>query len=493
MRNQTNVRWTALTRRAAILAAALCAAAACAVEVKVDFSKEVGPVKPMHAVGQPPILGQRDFQLFRLLKEAGVPYSRLHDIGITRPHMVDIPNIFRNFDADENDPASYDFYFTDRMMEALIRNNVEPWFRLGVSIENYCKEKAYYIYPPKDYAKWARICEHVIRHYTEGWADGYRWKITHWEIWNEPDNRKDLIENQQWRGTFPQFCELYAVASRHLKAKFPHLKIGGYGSCGYRLLSTPEEKRDNDMYHRVQCLYDFLAFAKNEKLPLDFFSYHSYLAPSDTVSHVAIARKALDDAGYTHTELSLNEWLPVPTRKTLGTATQAANVCAEMLGLQRTPLDSAMIYDARCGIGIFSPLFNPFDYKPHKAYYAFKAFNELYRRKTEVQSSSSDPWRTWVVAARGEKDGAVVIAHTGDDEVPLALDIIGRAGARPSLRDMGGRNKLRPSPCGGVVREYRITDETRTNEIVPLPATLPPHSFLVMIVTANGHDYAGND
>ena len=70
-----------------------------------------------------------------------------------------------------------------------------------------------------------------------------------------------------------------------------------------------------------------------------------------------------------------------------------------------------MIYDARCNIGIFSPLFNPFDYRPHKAYYAFKAFNELYTRKTEVKSSSSDPWRTWVVAARGEKDGAVVIAH----------------------------------------------------------------------------------
>ena len=99
MRNQAGVRSTALTRTAAILAAALCAAA-CAVEVKVDFSKEVGPVKPMHAVGQPPILGQRDFQLFRLLKEAGVPYARLHDLGIWA-RLVDIPHVFPNFDADE--------------------------------------------------------------------------------------------------------------------------------------------------------------------------------------------------------------------------------------------------------------------------------------------------------------------------------------------------------------------------------------------------------
>ena len=89
-----------------------------------------------------------------------------------------------------------------------------------------------------------------------------------------------------------------------------------------------------------------------------------------------------------------------------------------------------------------------------------------------TSTSSSDPWRTWVVAARGEKDGAVVIAHTGDDEVPLSLDLC-------------GRNKLRPSPCGGVVRECRITDETRTNKIVPLPSTLPPHSFLVVTVDYN--------
>ena len=90
----------ALTERAAILAAACCALTASAVEVKVDLAKDVRPVKPMHAVGQPPLLGLRDYQLFRLLKEAGVPYARLHDLGI-RARLVDIPHVFPNFDADE--------------------------------------------------------------------------------------------------------------------------------------------------------------------------------------------------------------------------------------------------------------------------------------------------------------------------------------------------------------------------------------------------------
>ena len=52
-------------------------------------------------------------------------------------------------------------------------------------------------------------------------------------------------------------------------------------------------------------------------------------------------------------------------------------MAAELIVLQNGPCDTAMIYDARCGTGNYSPLFNPFTYKPHKAYFAFVAFNEL--------------------------------------------------------------------------------------------------------------------
>lgn len=69
-------------------------------------------MKPVHGIGQPPITcGTAQF---RFLADAGIPFSGLHDVG---GHFggsyVDKPNIFRDFDADENDPASYDFAFTD--------------------------------------------------------------------------------------------------------------------------------------------------------------------------------------------------------------------------------------------------------------------------------------------------------------------------------------------------------------------------------------------
>ncbi len=49
--------------------------------ISVDFTKTVRAMKPVHAIGQPPIMGWSDDSLFHFLTEAGIPYSRLHDTG----------------------------------------------------------------------------------------------------------------------------------------------------------------------------------------------------------------------------------------------------------------------------------------------------------------------------------------------------------------------------------------------------------------------------
>ena len=48
-----------------------------------------------------------DWSMMHYLKEAGIPYSRLHDVGgwLGGGLYVDIPNLFPDFDADENDPG----------------------------------------------------------------------------------------------------------------------------------------------------------------------------------------------------------------------------------------------------------------------------------------------------------------------------------------------------------------------------------------------------
>lgn len=435
--------------------------------VTVDFSREVGPVKPMHGVGQPPMVGAlAGWSMMHYLKEAGIPYARLHDVGdcFGGGLYVDIPNLFPDFDADENDSANYRFAYTDSLMKALEANGVEPFFRLGVSIEPFVMRgyPAVNINPPRDYAKWARICEHVIRHYTEGWADGFRMKIDYWEIWNEPENYADPKDNCMWRGDWKSYVEFYGVTATYLKAKFPHLKIGGYGSCGFyagvgsdRVAAANSSPR---MEYFVECFCSFLSAVRDNKWPLDFFSFHSYSAPAEALRQVRFADENLTAYGFTadRCERIFNEWLPYVKQENLGTALQAAGIAAELIGLQNGPCDVACIYDAKCGVGPYSPLFNPMTCKPHKAYYALKYFNELYRMGRAVEATSRDS-RLAVAAAVGEKGGAVFAANDSDETVPFSLDA-------------GG---MRVASC-------RITDGTHIDVEAPVPSELPPHAFVLL-------------
>ena len=127
-------------------------------KLNVDFNSVSGKIRPLHSVGQPPWLGV-DGKYLHYLTDANIPYSRLHDMGgaYGGSIYVDIPNIFRDFDADPENPDSYDFAFTDNLITKMYENKIEPIYRLGVTIENYIHIKRYFTFPPKDYQKWAKI------------------------------------------------------------------------------------------------------------------------------------------------------------------------------------------------------------------------------------------------------------------------------------------------------------------------------------------------
>ena len=463
------------------ITALLAVATAFAVEFKIDFANELGPVKPVNGVGQPPMIGQlRDWSMFHYLKEAGIPFSRLHDVGgwFAGGLYVDVPNIFRDFDADENDPKNYTFSFTDSLLQGLEKNGVEPFFRLGVTIENFVyyfgdnRYPARHCYPPKDFAKWARICEHIIRHYTEGWAKGFRMKITYWEIWNEPDNDGRYWLSPLWQGSWDDFIRFYGVAGPYLKSKFPHLKIGAYGSCGFYAGvgsdNVPAANSSPRMESFVTCAKKFLAAVRDNKWPLDFFSYHSYSAPDEAMRQVRYADELLNSYGFTREkcERIYNEWLPYVHHDNLGSALQGAGVASELIELQNGPCDLACIYDARCGVGAYAPLFNPMTYKPHKAYYAFTAFNELRKCGTAVKVNVTNAAKGFhVTAAKGATGAAVMLANDSDKPIEVSGDF-------------------------GAYRvvSARLTDATQTDATVEVPeeltATLPPHSFGVVLLSA---------
>ena len=411
-------------------------------KINVNFENIQGKIKRMHAVGQPPFTGgfaKLDFTPMQILKDANIPFSRLHDVGgaFGGNRYVDIPNIFRNFDADENDPASYDFAFTDELIKALVEYGVEPYFRLGVTIENQCHIKAYRIYPPKDYDKWARVCEHIIRHYNEGWADGFHFNIRYWEIWNEPENRDDPKLNQMWRGTAEQYYELYDVASKHLKKCFgDKIKVGGYGACGfYGIFGTPEKygvntkKREGERYissketYRINFFYGFLEYIKKHGSPIDFFSWHTY----GTVDVVSVEADFVDgvlcEYGFGDIETHLNEWnLSHDRMKNTASSFASANTMAMMIALQHKKTDMLMYYDARyVAASAYGGFYDLATFKPSCVYYSFKAFGELYTLGNEVECTPSKDGIYAVAARNGDKKSVVISNILDDAEIELNL------------------------------------------------------------------------
>jgi len=422
-------------------------------DIRVNVSDTVGKIKEVNGVGQPPFVGGLRFPLFHYLTEAGIPYSRLHDLGFYQGgRLVDIHCIFRNFDADPADPASYDFIFTDKLMAALVEANVEPYFRLGVTIENYADVKAYNIHPPKDNMQWARICEGIIRHYTEGWADGFHYNIKYWEIWNEPDSAPTCPPSMMWTGTKEQYFELYTVASKHLKKCFPHLKIGGYASCGFYAI-TEKETTERKKYF-ITFFEEFLAWVKREGAPLDFFSWHTYDRSIENIrTQARYAREMLDRAGFTETETSCNEWNCAHDLKYRGTALHAALTEAVMLLFQDEPVDTAMFYDARLGASEYGGLFDPMKWTPLPSYYSYMAFNELSKRKEQVKVEL-DRSDVFAVAASDGETAALVIANPEAEETPLAISGLGE------------------------ILSCRVIDADRTWEECAVPETLKPETVL---------------
>ena len=301
---------------------------------------------PRHKHGQ----DQRVSNLY-WFKEAGIPYQRTHDTslcsGYGYAHVIDVHAIFPNFDADAYDEKNYDFDITDYYLSVCELAEVKTFYRLGSNIEHWVKK--YNTLPPKDFKKWAIICEHIIRHYTEGWANGFKYDIEYWEIWNEPDlddAEPDLSKHKTWGGTKEQFFEFYHVAATHLKEQFPHLKIGGPA-----------------LAFRVEWGKEFI---RQLKAPLDFFSWHCYHYDVKEFANLFYEwRKTLDEYGYAKTESICNEWNYVcgwdgdkwihtlQSDKNIKGATFVLSVMCEG---QKSPLDMLMYYDARPSAmnGLFS-------------------------------------------------------------------------------------------------------------------------------------------
>ena len=384
--------------------------------VTIDFNKTNGRMKPMHAVNNGP-MGSRSiegYNNFECFKEAGIPYARNHDASFHTcygsEYTVDVHRIFRNFDADPTDPANYDFECTDKCVADTFSVGTEVYYRLGARIEHGKKVGTF---PPADFHKWAVICEHIIRHYNEGWANGFEYGIKYWEIWNEPDCGDADGTNPCWQGTEEEFYSLFETTAKHLKRCFPHLKIGGPASAG-----------DESWMAR------FLERMRKTDTPLDFFSYHWYWTqPKDMTAKCTRVRALLDKYGYKDTETHLNEWNYVrgwdkdfvySIKQIIGAKGAAFDMACMCAAQSCADVDMLMYYDARPSE--WNGLFDFYSMEPIKGYYSFYSFANLYDMGTQVEASS-DSDDIYVISAKGNGKHAIALSYYTEDDSKGANDV----------------------------------------------------------------------
>ena len=390
--------------------------------IVIDFAKSVGKIRALHGVNNGPVSWGVGADLTGYHKEAGFPSARLHDCHYAGQNVVDIHFIFPIFDADADDPKYYTFAETDAYLAAIVNNGAQITYRLGESIE--CRSRAYanggfYVQPPKDFAKWAKICVNIIRHYNEGWADGFHYGIKYWEIWNEP---ADKVAGM-WPGTLQQYFEMYEAAATAIKTHDPSLKVGGPAACNIG----------------TAIVRPFLAYCRDRKLPLDFLTWHSYAGAPEVIARDAVtAHTLIDEYGFTNAESHITEWHPMwypwdnaVDANELGNPNPqkyvamrekfdamrgpkaAAFVASTLMLLQDCPLDMANYYTADT-----NPwgMFDAFGV-PGCVYYTFVAFNQLTKTPNRVaceQQGAPQPEITMCAGLSDDGKTASILASNFD-------------------------------------------------------------------------------
>lgn len=439
-------------------------------QIIVNPEETLGPIKRMNAVNNGPRINNSE-QTYTgttgYFKAANVGYSRNHDAagsGTYGSHVVDISEIFPDFSANPNKPESYDFTLTDRYVKSIQDAGVEVFYRLGQTIENQPLKK-YNIYPPKDNKKWAVIAEHIIRHYNEGWADGFHWNIRYWEVWNEPnlewDDDRWKVDPRCWAGSPEQFYDFFEVAVKHLKSCFPNLSIGGPAMAG----TNPGVRGIPHWYE------DLLSEMSKRQVPLDFFAWHIYEYDPTVFSDYSVqVRTLLDKYGYENAESFLNEWNYIKSWTddypysvvAMSSPKAAAFVCASMQEGQNCPTDMMMYYDWRPGTA-FNGLFDFYSSAPIWGYWALYSWGKLKTLGTQIRAECDIP-DVRVTAARDNEGhlGVLVSRYTLDDNVTSNRNVTVR---------------LASGSFGSSVRCH-ITD--RFNMYTEYPVALQPDGTLIL-------------
>ena len=124
----------------------------------------------------------------------------------------------------EKEPGKYDFAWLDRVIDRFCEVGIRPWLGLTFGNRLYspdAKHPSAVGCPPVCYGEtavkaWQKFVRAVV--------DRYRGRVTHFEIWNEPDNWQFWGPGKPSAG---QYLELVRCTSSVIRETYPEAKIIG--------------------------------------------------------------------------------------------------------------------------------------------------------------------------------------------------------------------------------------------------------------------------
>lgn len=304
---------------------------------------------------------------FQPLKELNIVSLRTHD-----SKSLDWDMIFPNWNADPNNPNSYNFKKADRIMAFMFKNGFVPFLRLGVSVSAVrTKQRSLALNPP-DPKKWAVIVNNIVAHYKEGWANGYNYDIKYIEIWNEPDI-------SFWRGDKEAFNELSYQAITLLKSNFKDIRIG---LCGIANIQKNERFADG--------LLKFLSDPNmdgdtRDRVQIDFFSWHVYELGRGLdifIRFARLSRELLSKHGYDNVQSFCTEWNAALPSPYLNSFSAAIDVVSTLIWSENNNVNALYFYPLIDKWGLFNlnqaiTSNTITDLKWSQLSYAFKTYQDL--------------------------------------------------------------------------------------------------------------------
>ena len=455
---------------------------------EVDFTKESGRMRPaLHSSGFGPTVCSQTEQDLADVKSMGFAFARTHDWALinSNQRVCDYFHIFPLMHLDAKDPKNYVFGPTDYLLKRTREETgLDVFFRLGTSIEHSGKKIHFNSLIPEDFDKMAEIFAGTVRHYNRGWANGHKWNIKYWEIWNEPDGNNNMwclpegdepgwdLKTPEDKAKFERrralFVKFFVTVLKRLKSEFgDEIKVGGPAMCSLR-----------EVWFRP-----ILDACKAEGLTPDFISWHGYRNdPMAFYNEAETARRMLDGYGFTKCEMIVNEWhyfgygdyswtdlqhcSDPKVKARIWTGPRSHNgihsacfTLATLANLQRSKLSQAYYYGCRHS-GSWG--FKDEGQAKYKVYYALKLFGDLVKKYPVICEIKADGAYT-MMAVRTE-DGAkkaLLLVDYGGKERELSLAVKGvapDAKAKGALLD--NTSDLAPFPVAlrdGVL-ELKKTD-----------------------------------